>query len=69
MDKKDKTWLSFGLMGMGVGFVTAWIIRFVKGESAFGMEVLGPVAVGDLLLIGGFILGAIIGSVIKGNKN
>lgn len=70
MDQKTETkWYFYAYAGMFVAVILAWIIRFIKGESAFGMRVVGPVAIGDLMLIGGFILGALFGLMIKGKQN
>lgn len=68
MEKKNINWFSFGLGGMFIGFIIAWVLRFIKGESAFGIKALGPIAMGDLLLIAGFMIGAIIGLVLREEK-
>jgi len=67
--KAERKWFYYALVGMFIGVIIAFPIRFIKGESAFGMRVLGPIAVGDLILIGGFILGALYGLMIKGKQN
>jgi len=67
--KMERKWFHYALVGMFIGVIIAFPIRFIKGESAFGMEVIGPIALGDLILIVGFILGALLGAMKKGKPN